>query len=227
MTKLPILLFAAGLGTRMGELTRHQPKPLVKVAGQPLIDHALNLIDGNSVGPCVANLHYKGEMLRDHLSGRDILFSDESGLLLETGGGLRHALPLLGATTVCTLNTDAVWKGENPIAALLAAWRPEMEALLLTIPRDNAIGHKGCGDFLCQSDGKLLRGAGEIYTGLQIIRTDDLEYITETAFSMNILWDRIAKRGGLFGHSYDGLWCDVGQPESIALAEEMLERTDV
>lgn len=227
MMKTPILLFAAGLGTRMGALTQDRPKPMVKVAGRPLIDHALSLISSEMIGPCVVNLHYKGDMVRDHLRDRDIVFSDETSMLLETGGGLRHALPLLGDTTVCTLNTDAVWSGPNPISRLLAAWNPKMEALLLTVPKARAIGHKGNGDFIADADGRLSRGAGEIYTGLQIIRTDDLENITETSFSMNVLWNRIAERGGLYGMSYDGRWCDVGQPESIALAEDMLTHADV
>jgi len=227
MTKMPILLFAAGLGTRMGALTRDKPKPLVSVGGKALIDHALDLIDPNEIGNCVVNLHYKGAMLRDHLRGRDVLFSDESGMLLETGGGLRHALAQLGSDVVCTLNTDAVWRGANPISQLLAAWRPEMEALLLTVPPAHAVGHKGHGDFLHDVDGRLTRGAGNIYSGLQIVRTDDLVNIAQDAFSMNVLWDRIAARGGLFGHVYDGQWCDVGQPESIALAEAMLEQSDV
>ncbi len=227
MTKTPILLFAAGLGTRMGALTRDQPKPLVKVAGRALIDHALDLVDPAQIGPIVVNTHYKGDMLRGHLRGRDILFSDESDQLLETGGGLRHALGLLGQSPVCTLNTDAVWQGGNPVTTLLSAWEPHMEALLLTIPKQRAIGHKGNGDFIIDDQGRMTRGAGEIYTGLQIVRTDDLSQIAETAFSMNVLWDRIAARDGLYGVTYSGHWCDVGQPESIALAEDMLGQDDV
>ncbi len=222
MTKFPVLLFAAGLGTRMGALTQDQPKSLIKVAGKPLIDHALDLVDRSTLGPIVANVHYKAGMMRAHLAPRDVRISDETGMLLETGGGLRHALPLLNQNTVITLNTDAVWRGDNPIATLLAAWQPHMEALLLTVPHPNATGHKGNGDFIVDATGKLSRGAGEIYTGLQIIRTDDLTNIADTAFSMNLLWDRIIARGGLFGHSYNGHWCDVGRPESIPLAEEML-----
>lgn len=227
MKKLPVLLFAAGLGTRMGKLTQDRPKPLVMVAGKPLIDHALALLNPSDLGAIVANVHYKSEMMRAHLAPHNITISDETGALLETGGGLRHALPLLDHTTVITLNTDAVWRGDNPITALLAAWKPHMEALLLTVPRVNAVGHKGNGDFITDATGKLSRGAGEIYTGLQIIRTDDLADISDTAFSMNLLWDRIITRDGLFGHSYDGHWCDVGHPESIALAENMLEYRSV
>lgn len=226
MNPLPVLLFAAGFGTRMGPLTREKPKPMVKVAGLPLIDHALNLLTEANT-PKVVNLHYKAEILRDHLAGRDIQFSDESDAILETGGGLRRALPLLGKSVVATLNTDAVWQGVNPIETLMNAWRPEMEALLLTVPKDRAIGHKGAGDFIVDTNGRLTRGAGEIYTGLQIVRTDDLVNIPEDTFSMNVLWNRISERGGLYGASFSGRWCDVGQPESIALAEQMLGETDV
>lgn len=222
MTQRPVLLFAAGLGTRMGVLTQDRPKPLIEVAQKPLIDHALDLVADVDVGPVVVNVHYKADMMRDHLAAKNILISDETGALLETGGGLRQALPLLATSPAITLNTDAIWQGPNPMNALLTAWRPEMEALLVTVPRTNAIGHKGQGDFIADEAGRLSRGAGEIYTGLQIIRTDDLHQITETAFSMNVLWDRIAKRGRLYGLSYTGNWCDVGQPESIALAEKML-----
>lgn len=210
----------------MGPLTREKPKPMVKVAGLPLIDHALNLLTEANT-PKVVNLHYKAEILRDHLAGRDIQFSDESDAILETGGGLRRALPLLGKSVVATLNTDAVWQGVNPIETLMNAWRPEMEALLLTVPKDRAIGHKGAGDFIVDTNGRLTRGAGEIYTGLQIVRTDDLVNIPEDTFSMNVLWNRISERGGLYGASFSGRWCDVGQPESIALAEQMLGETDV
>ena len=226
MNPLPVLLFAAGFGTRMGPLTREKPKPMVKVAGLPLIDHALNLLTEANT-PKVVNLHYKAEILRDHLAGRDIQFSDESDAILETGGGLRRALPLLGKSVVATLNTDAVWQGVNPIETLMNAWRPEMEALLLTVPKDRAIGHKGAGDFIADTNGRLTRGTGEIYSGLQIVRTDDLVNIPEDAFSMNVLWNRITERGGLYGASFSGRWCDVGQPESIALAEQMLGETDV
>lgn len=227
MTKTPVLLFAAGLGTRMGALTQDRPKPLVMVAGKPLIDHALALLDQPKLGPIVVNVHYKADMMRDHLAHSDILISDETGALLETGGGLRRAMPLLQNDQVLTLNTDAVWCGENPIANLLAAWQPQMEALLLTVPRSNAIGHKGTGDFISDAYGRLSRGAGEIYTGAQIVRTDDLVNIAETSFSMNVLWDRIAARNGLYGLSYSGKWCDVGQPDSIGLAENMLGQTHV
>ena len=216
-----VLLFAAGLGTRMGALTHDRPKPLIEVAGRPLIDHALDLTKG--VGPQVVNLHYKAEMLRAHLADRDIAFSDETDLLRETGGGLRHALPLLPGDPVITMNTDAVWHGPNPVKQLQAAWKDGMEALLLLVPKAQVTGHKGKGDFAVDAAGRITRAPQHIYTGLQMIRPGTLDGITEDVFSLNVVWDRIAARGGLFGAVYDGQWCDVGQPDSIPLAEAMLD----
>ncbi|MFO8125086.1 nucleotidyltransferase family protein [Yoonia sp.] len=219
---MPILFFAAGLGTRMGPLTKSKPKPLIKVAGKPLIDHALYIATKAGTGTKVVNLHYRGDMIRDHLIGQPIAFSDESSALLETGGGLRQALPLLNGNPVLTINTDAVWNGPNPVAHILQAWTPEMEALLLIVEKRNVSGHPGKGDFRIDCDGRLHRSPDAIYTGLQIIRTDVLSEIDETAFSMNIAWNIIAARGGLYGTTYEGQWCDVGQPSSIPVAEAML-----
>lgn len=216
------MLFAAGKGTRMDDLTKDRPKPMIKVAGKPLIDHALEITKAAHVGPKVVNLHYLPQMLRAHLADRNVVFSDESEALLETGGGLRKALPLLGASPVLTMNTDAVWRGPNPIQALLDVWEPQMEALLLLVEKDNVSGHLGAGDFRIDDAGRLHRAPDMIYTGVQIIRTKVLSEITEDSFSMNLAWDIIAQRNGLYGAVYDGKWCDVGQPSSIPLAEAML-----
>jgi len=216
------MLFAAGKGTRMGDLTKDRPKPMVEVAGKPLIDHALQIANAADVGPIVVNLHYLPQLLQVHLSGQGIVFSDETDGLLETGGGLRKALPLLCSNPVLTMNTDAVWNGPNPIETLKNAWQPQMEALLLLVKKQNVSGHLGAGDFGINAEGHLHRAPDLIYTGVQIIRTDVLSEITEDAFSMNLAWDIIGKRNGLFGAVYDGKWCDVGQPSSIPLAEAML-----
>ena len=225
-TRFPVMLFAAGLGTRMAPLTADRPKPLIPVAGCPLIDHALALTQVPCVGTRVVNVHYRGEMIRDHLSGQDVAISAEDPLL-ETGGGLRHALPLLGAGPVMTLNTDAVWRGPNPLSRLADAWRPGMEALLLLVPKARVTGHVGPGDFTISAGGRLTRARDLIYTGAQIVRTDGLADVPHAAFSLNLVWDAMAARGGLHGIVYDGDWCDVGRPESIALAEDLLTRSDV
>ncbi len=223
-----IMIFAAGKGTRMLPLTQHQPKPLIAVEGKALLDHAMDLIP--PLGPMrrVVNLHYKSAMIRNHLSGQDIQFSDETDQLLETGGGLRHALPLLGTDPVFTLNTDAVWRGANPLQQLAKAWDPtQMDALLLLIKQENAIGHSGQGDFVVDQNGRLSRGPGHIYSGAQIIKTDGLADITDTVFSLNLLWDKMLKNTRLFGLVSDTSWCDVGKPSSLPLASAMLGKPHV
>lgn len=219
--KFPVLLFAAGRGTRMGALGDARPKCLIEVAGKPLFDHALALTDNDAISRRVANAHYKADMIFNHLQGRDVAISHEIERALETGGGLRHALPMLGDGPVVTLNTDAVWSDDTAISALAAAWQPHMDALLLVVPARRAIGHLGQGDFDIAPDQSLTRGRDYIYTGVQILCTDHLKKMPEDVFSLNTLWDHFLSRGTAYGLIYDGLWCDVGQPDSIAHAEQL------
>jgi MurNAc alpha-1-phosphate uridylyltransferase len=216
------MLFAAGFGTRMGALTAERPKPLLPVAGRPLIDHALDVVAEAGLGPVVVNLHYRADMLARHLQGRDVALSWERGQILETGGGLRQALPLLGPGPVFTLNSDAIWTGENPLSRLRAAWQPDrMEALLLLAPTA-----PGAGDFRMDGDGRLSRGAGGEdfrYLGAQILCTDRLAAIAEPVFSLNRIWDLMIAQGAARGIVHRGGWCDVGHPEGIAAAERLLE----
>jgi MurNAc alpha-1-phosphate uridylyltransferase len=224
----PVMLFAAGFGTRMGSLTADQPKPLVRVAGKPLIDHALDLVRDHGADRVVANLHYLPDLLEAHLAGTGVALSHETPDILETGGGLRHALPILGAGPVITMNTDAVWRGPNPLDHLAALWNPEeMDALLLCIAKPQAIGHAGAGDFILKDDMRAKRGPGAIYSGVQIIKTDLLHDIPEASFSLNLLWDKMLAKDRLFATTYPGTWCDVGRPEGIKLAEDMLGWSDV
>lgn len=222
------MFFAAGFGTRMRHLTEKRPKPLVNVAGRPLLDHALDLSSGLELHK-VVNCHYFPDQIKSHLAPQsDITLIHEEGEILETGGGLKNALPQLGDGPVFTANTDAVWRGPNPLSALLAAWNPEeMDALLLCVPKSNAIGHRGEGDFLIGDDARLTYGPGDIYTGVQIIRTDRLAEISETSFSLKLLWAKLLDDRRMFGLRYTGHWCDVGTPEGVVLAEEMLGARDV
>ncbi len=223
-----VMIFAAGFGTRMGELTRDKPKPLIEVAGEPLLDHALKLIEGHGADKTVVNLHYKAKMIRDHLLGRSVTFSDETAEILETGGGLKAALPLLGTDPVFTMNSDAVWSGPNPLNVLRDAWDPDkMDALLLCVPPENAVGHAGSGDFRIATDGRLSREGGLVYSGAQIIKTSLVAAHTEEKFSLNVVWDKMLDDQTLFGIPYTGCWCDVGHPEGVRLAEEMLEGRNV
>ncbi|HMO07398.1 MAG TPA: nucleotidyltransferase family protein [Paracoccaceae bacterium] len=220
-----LMLFAAGFGTRMGVLTADRPKPLIAVAGVPLIDRALALVEAAGIGRIVVNTHYLGDRIAAHLAGRPgITLSPEAPDILDTGGGLRAALPLLGPGPVFTLNPDGVFTGANPLAELAAAWDPaRMEALLLLGPI------VAQGDFACGPDGRLARsagGPGHRYLGAQILDPEGLHDIQEIAFSLNRLWDAMIARGTLFGLAHAGGWCDVGTPEGIAAAEALLGGTD-
>ena len=222
------MLFAAGFGTRMGTLTEACPKPLVKVAGRPLIDHTLDLVRSYAPTKIVANLHYLHDQIETYLTGQGVDFTCEHPDILETGGGLRAALPMLGPDPVFTMNTDAIWRGPNPLNFLADLWRPgQMDALLLCIPKPQALGHTGKGDFLIDNDGRVTRGPGLIYSGLQITRTDLLSTIPQRAFSLNLVWDEMLSDGRLHAATYPGQWCDVGKPESIQLAANLLHGTDV
>ncbi|AXQ94667.1 nucleotidyltransferase family protein [Cereibacter azotoformans] len=213
-----VMIFAAGFGTRMGALTATRPKPMIEVAGRPLIDHALALAEAAGVARIVANTHYLPATLQAHLAGRAHISHEEE--ILETGGGLRHALPLLGRGPVFTLNSDAVWTGENPLDRLAQGWSEGMEALLLLAPSGAARG-----DFTMDAGGRIARpqGApGYTYLGAQILRTERLAAVNARAFSLNLIWDQMIEAGTAFGLVHRGGWCDVGRPEGIAEAEAML-----
>lgn len=222
----PLMILAAGFGTRMGALTADRPKPLVQVAGRALIDHALAVADGADVGPVVVNLHYKAEMLAAHLAGRKVRLSWERERILDTGGGLRAALPLLGPGPVFTLNADVVWTGENPLRQLAAAWDPaRMDALLLVLPAERATGFGTPGDFGMDGEGRLARANGQpgvAYLTAQILDPAILDEIPDAVFSLNRVWDLLIARGRCFGLIHKGGWCDVGNPAGIALAEALL-----
>lgn len=219
-----VMIFAAGFGTRMAPLTATMPKPLIPVAGKPLIDHALSQCAG--IPRVVVNLHYKGEMLASHLAGRDVALSWERDVILDTGGGLRQALPILGQGPVFTLNSDAVWTGANPLQQLAAVWdAATMDCLLLLLPAGQATGHDGRSDFVLAHDGRIERAAGrtgDVYLGAQVIDPAGLSAIPDRVFSLNRLWDAAIAQGRAFGVRHHGGWCDVGHPGGIALAEAML-----
>lgn len=226
MRTFPLMVFAAGKGTRMGALTANRPKPLIEVAGKPLIDHALDIAKTAGAAPIVVNTHYLGDQIVAHLAGRPVVISAEDGLLLETGGGLRKALPLLHSSPVMTLNSDAVWTGANPLAELASRWDDtRMDALLLLALPAEARGHTGQGDFLLDDEGRLNRANGApglVYLGAQILRTERLDEIPDQIFSLNLLWDLLIAGGRVFGVIHQGGWCDVGRPEGIAEAEALL-----
>ena len=228
MTPRAVMIFAAGLGTRMGQLTRDRPKPLIEIGGRTLLDHALALVRAAGIPRIVVNTHAHAGQMQAHLArvAPDVLISHEPDLL-ETGGGLKRALPLLGPGPVFTLNADMVWRGPNPLAELAAAWTPGAGALLCLVPRAAAVGHGGPGDFSRGADGRLARrGAAAVadfvYAGAQIIDPAPVAAVADAVFSLNPVWDGLIAEGRLCGVVHPGRWVDVGRPEGIALAEAAL-----
>ena len=216
------MVLAAGLGTRMRPLTDRLPKPLIPVGDRTLLDRAIDLGRDAGAGPIVVNTHYLGRQIAAHLAGQDVAISHEDGTILDTGGGLRQALPLLGDGPVMTLNPDVVWTGPNPLTALNAAWRDDMDALLMLVPLAQARARQGAGDFALDAAGRISRCGDYVYGGAQIIRPDRLADIPDTVFSLNRLWDLLIADGRAHGITHPGGWCDVGYPQAIPLAEGML-----
>jgi MurNAc alpha-1-phosphate uridylyltransferase len=229
------MVLAAGLGKRMRPLTATRPKPLVEVAGKPLLDHCLDRLRAAGVRKAVVNVHYLADALEAHLKNRvqgiEIAVSDERAQLLETGGGLIKALPLIDADPFLVVNSDNLWvDGAVDSLRLLASnWDDgRMDALLLLVPLARAHCHKGQGDFHMSSAGKLRRRkpggvAPFVFTGIQIVSKRLLDFEHPAGpFSANILWDRAIEKGRLFGVGHEGLWFDVGAPENIRKTEEML-----
>ena len=227
------MLMAAGLGKRMRPLTATRPKPLIKVAGQALIDHALDRIEEAGIGRTIVNVHYLADAIEAHLksrakrTGADYVISDERALLLETGGGLVKALPLLGDKPFLCANSDNLWINGpvDSIRALGQRWDDQtMDALLLMIPHARATGHKGPGDFRMDPRGRLSRRlpgkvAPFVFTGVQILSPRLIIDPPTEVFSTNIFWDRAIAAGRAYGFAHPGLWFDVGTPEAIPLVE--------
>jgi N-acetyl-alpha-D-muramate 1-phosphate uridylyltransferase len=229
------MVLAAGLGKRMRPLTATRPKPLVEVAGKPLIDHALERLKAAGVRRAVVNVHYLADALEAHLAARvhgiDISVSDERAQLLETGGGLAHALHLIDADPFLVVNSDNLWvDGPVDTLRLLSSHWDEarMDALLLLVPQARAYCHGGRGDFHLSAGGRIARRrpsrvAPFVFTGIQIVSHRLLAGdLPSGPFSTNLLWDRAIAAGRCFGAVHQGLWFDVGRPENIRRTEEVL-----
>ena len=228
-----VMLMAAGLGKRMRPLTAAMPKPMVRVAGKPLIDRAMDRIEDAGIAKAVVNVHYLAESIEAHLKARkspSVTFSDERAELLDTGGGTKKALSLLGTDPILTFNSDSIWVeglGAN-LAALMAAFDPgRMDALLMIADATRTIGYVGRGDFMMDPDGRLERRlecttAPYMYAGVQVIKPELFADGPEGAFSTNLVWDRLIGEGRLFGQRMGGTWMHVGTPDDLAAAEAFL-----
>jgi len=229
------MVMAAGLGKRMRPLTATKPKPLIEVGGKALLDHVLEKLRAAGVRKIVVNVHYLADAIEAHLASRphglEVVISDERALLMETGGGLIKAAPLIDSDPFLALNSDNLWiDGPADTIKLLASqWdEAKMDALLLLVPQARALNHKGLGDFHMDRAGRIRRRersrvAPFVFTGIQMVSKRLLRDAPEGPFSTNLLWDRTIGEGRAFGAVHQGLWFDVGTPQSIAMTEAALE----
>ena len=221
-------VLAAGKGTRMRPLTDRVPKPLVEVAGRPMIDFVLDRLAAAGVEEAVVNTHHLAALVEAHLAGRArprIRISREAALL-ETGGGLARALGHLGPAPFFTVNSDGLWResATPALSRLAAAWDDAaMDALLLVHAREAAVGYDGVGDFELARDGRLARRRGDAapfaFMGVQLLHPRLLRDAPDGAFSLNRLYDRALAAGRLHGLAHAGDWFHVGTPEALAMAE--------
>jgi MurNAc alpha-1-phosphate uridylyltransferase len=229
------MIMAAGLGKRMRPLTATRPKPLIEVGGKALLDHVLDRLRVAGVEKVVVNVHYLADALEAHLASRahglEVVISDERGLLMETGGGLVKAEPMIDCDPFLALNSDNLWiDGPADTIKLLASQWDEarMDALLLLVPQARALNHRGQGDFHMDRSGRIRRRrpshvAPFVFTGIQMVSKRLLRDVPEGPFSTNILWDRAIDEGRCFGAVHHGLWFDVGTPQSIPMTEAAIE----
>jgi len=224
------MVLAAGIGKRMRPVTATVPKPLIEIAGRSLVDHALDRLANAGVEEAVVNVHYLADLVETHVRKRKapkVIVSDERGGLLETGGGLKKALPLLGDAPFYVMNSDSFWiEGPRPNLDWLArGWDDaSMDALLMLAPTVTAIGYPGPGDFVMDKDGRLARRvertvAPFVYSGTAILSPRLFANAPEGSFSLNLLFDEAIASGRLFGVRMDGTWLHVGTPEAIREAE--------
>lgn len=229
------MVLAAGLGQRMRPLTDSMPKPMVKLAGRPLIDHVLDRLSEAGITQAVVNVHYCADVLEAHLARRrvppEIIISDERDGLLDTGGAVVKALPLIGDKPFLLHNSDSTWIegiGRN-LDRLIEGWDPErMDSLLLVALASHSLGYNGLGDFSLSPVGLLERRHERdvtpfVFTGVSIAHPRLFKDAPDGPFSINTLWDASIARGRLYGIRLDGWWMHVGTPDALIEAEDWIE----
>ncbi len=228
------MVLAAGLGVRMRPITSDRPKPMVEVAGRTMIDRALDRIVAAGIPRAVVNVHYLADMLVEHLKTRndlDITISDETEALLETGGGIAKALPLLGDAPFLVVNSDTIWidAWEDTLRRMAGRWNDaDMDALLLMQPTIQAVGYDGRGDYQVGPDGRMTRRpesevAPYVFTGVQMLHPRLFTDCPQGPFSMNLLYDKAEQAGRLFGLRHQGDWLHIGSAAGLAEAEAFLK----
>jgi MurNAc alpha-1-phosphate uridylyltransferase len=227
------MVLAAGLGTRMRPAANGLPKPLVPLGGRSLIDHVLDRVAEAGVPRVVVNVHYCADQVVSHLAGRarpEVVISDETDLILDTGGGVRKALVHLGDQAFLIHNSDSVWieKGVSNLARLFARWDGRaMDCLMLLAPIETSLGYSGKGDFSLTAGGEVVRRgtagrADYVFTGVSLMHPRLFADSPSGPFSLNLLWDRAIAAHRIFGLTLDGVWMHVGDPAALDQAEKRL-----
>ena len=224
------MILAAGRGERMRPLTDSTPKPLIQVAGRSMLERAMDRLQQNGVQNIVVNVHHLGGQIAERLPGRARVLHEDR--LLETGGSVRNALPLLGNGPFFVLNGDGLWRDgpESMLGRLAAAWDPSrMDALLLLHPLATAIGReeKDRGDYYLEPDGRARhRGTAEtapyLFASISVCDSHLFNGTSEGPFSLLKLWNRSEQAGRLFALVHDGDWFHIGTPSALAEAERVL-----
>ncbi len=228
------MVLAAGKGTRLRPRTDTTPKPLVEVAGKALIDYSFDMLRAGGIQEVVVNKHHLAEQIEahvQHVKDLEIVLSDETDQLLETGGGVAKALPLLGENPFFVLNSDVIVldAGANSLRRLQEMWDPaHMDALLLLHPVTTAVGYEGQGDFFLEESGRLTRRlmgqpAPFMFTGIQLLHPRLLEGCPSGPFSLNVIYDKALAQGRLFGLRHNGKWLHVGTEEALEAASNIIE----
>jgi MurNAc alpha-1-phosphate uridylyltransferase len=219
------IVLAAGLGTRLRPLTDNTPKPLLKMGGKTMLDHALDHLAAVGTAHVVVNVHYLAEQIITHVKSRnqpEIMISDETDALLETGGAIKNALDLINRDVFFTLNADVMWPDETALTRMLQFWNPDvMDSLLLLVPGNAAIGFDGAGDYFMAANGQLTwRGANDaapyVFASATITKADDFMQQPAEKFSQKRIWDAQEKNGRLFGITLHGPWYHCSTPEDYA-----------
>lgn len=232
MTKSAMIL-AAGLGQRMRPLTNTLPKPLISVAGKSMLERTFEHLKENGISKIVVNTHYLAPLIEDAVKilHPETLISHEE-ILLETGGGIKKALPLLGEGPFFTLNGDSVWSHAQSLQAMEKVWDADhMDALLLLIPREKAHGYEGRGDFFLSAEGRLTRlgdapSAPYVYIGVQLVSPCLFKAAPNGSFSLNVLWNEVLQKGRLYGLVHQGEWFHISTPEDLQKYEPMIAEAD-
>ena len=230
------MVLSAGLGTRMAPANGTLPKPLVPLNSRALIDHVLDRHVDAGIQHAIVNVHHKADLIEAHVKGRrrpEIEISNERGKLLDTGGGVKKALPRLGAGPFLIHNADSVWiegVGSN-LARLMQAWDDSrMDCLLMLALASHSLGYQGRGDFAFESDGRIRRRRVQqemvpfAFTGVSLAHPRLFAESPDGAFSLNVVWDRAMEAGRAWGVRMEGIWMHVGNPDALAQAEQQLAR---